>query len=92
MLERKHSKTHSKSNTLERQYNKTIGFSPPVGVGLLDFKKKSTPSSSLLLVNQHANTDANKDVNRNVKKMSIKVSIRMSIEMSIKMSIEMSKM
>ena len=42
-------------------------FSPPVGVGLLDFKKRSTPSSSHLLVNQNVNTNANKNVNRNVK-------------------------
>ena len=51
-----------------------IVFSPPVGVGLLDFKKRSTPSSSLLLVNQNVNTNANKNVNRNVKQMSIEMS------------------
>ena len=46
--------------------------SPPVGVGLLDFKKRSTPSllpsSSLLLVSQHVNTNVNENVNRNIKK------------------------
>ena len=63
-------------------------FSPPSRLGLLDFKKKSTPSppSSLLLVSQNVNIN----VNRNANKMSIDMSVKMSIEMSIARSIFMS--
>ena len=42
--------------------------SPPVGVGLLDFKKKSTPSSSLLLVSRNVNQNVNRNVNTNVNR------------------------
>ena len=64
MCERKHSETHSKSNI----FGVKTHFSPPVGVGLLDFKKKSTPSSSLLLVSQNVNRNVNQNVNRNVSR------------------------
>ena len=40
-------------------------YSPPSGVGLLDFKKKSTPFSSLLLASQNVNINVNENVNKN---------------------------
>ena len=58
-----------------------FSFSPPSGVGSLDFKKKSTPS--FLPPPPPSLSD----------KMSIKMSVKMSmkkpIDMSMKMSIEM---
>ena len=55
-------------------------FSPPSGVGLLDFKKKSTPPPS-----PPSSLPVKMSIN-----MSIEMPIEMSIEMSIKMSIELS--
>ena len=69
-----------------------IYFSPPVGVGLLHFKKKSTPSH-LTPSFPRCLLSSSLSVNMSIQmpiKMSIEMSIKMSIEMSIKMTMEMS--
>ena len=61
----------SRPSFLRKAYPIKI-YSPPSGVGSLDFKKRSTPSSSsLLLVNKcklNVNRNANENVNRNAHK------------------------